>query len=49
MKHGLKIALPVLSCGWTTWEPCAVERDVHCVPLVQGSARVRRVRIRRSM
>jgi len=32
--------------------PCAVERDVHCVPLVRGSiraaARVRRVRLRES-
>jgi len=35
-----------------TCVPCAVERDVHCVPLVRGSiratARVRRVRLRKS-
>jgi len=32
--------------------PCAVERDLHCVPLVRGSIRaaawVRRVRLRKS-
>ena len=41
-----------MSCCYTTRTPCAVERDVRCVPLVRGSiqaaARVRRVCLRKS-